>query len=178
MPADISLWLCHLYCLKLTPEYVCSGASWEGLRCSLMSDTACVWPMTVWSYKAIHSLWLPLLGWVCLGKATLHTKASFHQHQAQGQGSKRPKAPWNPPLPASSCCRLLDPVTERTSGGTPVARDRFSVSHKVGAVVFTRLIQVHTWGQCWVWGHSAKVPAHTKTKCYLLGAYRKPSGWG
>lgn len=34
------------------------------------------------------------------------------------------------PLPAG---HLLSSITERASGGTPVARDMFSVSHKVGA---------------------------------------------
>ena len=55
--------------------------------------------------------------YVCVGMVKLHTKASFHHHQAQGQVNKRLKAPRDPLPPAGS---LLDSVTERASGGTPI----------------------------------------------------------
>lgn len=39
------------------------------------------------------SVWLPLLAWVCVGRAKLCTKADFPQHRAQGKVREGPKAP-------------------------------------------------------------------------------------
>ena len=47
----------------------------------------------VWSYKAIHCLWLPLLGLEFCGQTKLHSKAGFYQHWSQEQVSKSPEAP-------------------------------------------------------------------------------------
>ena len=66
----------------------------------------------VWSYKVIHSLWLPLLGLGVHGKDQAVQKASFYQHWAWRQVSKSPKAPEDCPLPI--CC-LLGSFTERAT---------------------------------------------------------------
>ena len=54
----------------------------------------------VWSYKVIHSLWLPLLGLSVHEKTKLHATDGFYQHRAQGQFCKGPNMPQDLPLPA------------------------------------------------------------------------------
>lgn len=49
-------------------------------QCQTLTVTGAGQP--VWSYKVIHSLWLPLLGLgVYVERTKLHTKAVFHQHR-------------------------------------------------------------------------------------------------
>ena len=69
----------------------------------------------VWSYKVIHSLWLPLLGLgVHRNDQGVH-QGQLYQHRAQGQVIKNPKILLCLPLPASY---LSGSVTERVSGNT------------------------------------------------------------
>ena len=86
-------WTLLWCCLKHSSLCVFSGSSWEGLCCGLMWELLAIGPgQIVWSYKVIHSLWLLLLVWVCIGKrptcktkpASTSIEPGTGQEKAQG----------------------------------------------------------------------------------------------
>ena len=68
--------------------------------------------LPVWSYKVIHSLWLPLMDLVCMGGAKLYTKATSTIIEPWGKVINRPKylQTWlHLPVPANCLLETLSP---------------------------------------------------------------------
>lgn len=122
--------------LKLSTGYLGSGASWEGLQCSQCQMLTISGPgLPIWSYKAIHSFWLLLLGWVCVEGSKVGIKAGFYQHWAWEQVSKRPKAPQDSLLPASAWWLSVRLSHWKILFQYTIIWDRFSVSHQVPGLI-------------------------------------------
>ena len=125
-------WLGHAVMWSEVQPSMCvdSGASWVGLPCKSMSDTALTGPgQPVWNSKTVDSLLLSLLALGMHGRGQAAHPGCLSPGLVWGQVRKRPREPWGPP-PPPGC--LPGSGTERASVSICTVWGRFSVSYLVG----------------------------------------------
>ena len=128
-------WILLWCCLRLATGCVGSGAPWKKLWCRPCQTLPVNGPgKSLATYKAIHSLWLSLLGLGVCGKdQAVHKGQTLPAPgpgtgQENSQGTQRFASACLYVPPSAGC--LLGSVTETVFGSTWVAWGRFSVTHQ------------------------------------------------
>ena len=129
--------------------------------------------LCVWSYKVMHSWWPLLLGMGACGRGqSAHPGLPASTNNEHGTGQQ--KAQGTPR--STSTCWLPFSLSHWRSLWQCTHCVRQILSHLVGWVWFTRLTQIQTQCECWVWGHSLKVSGYTKVSRHHPVAYRLLQG--
>lgn len=155
--------------MKTTTGSVGSRASWEGLRCRLMSDAPCDWPCAAClevqsNPQSVFASFGPWYAW----EGPRCAQGWLPPAPSLGVGQQKAQGTLSSP---STCHRLLGSVTERATGCTRVTCS-FPVSHQVGASVIHQTETDSNSLPLLGLRPPSKFPECTKASCHLSSVQR------